>query len=119
MTDTSKSAVANGSDHPMKIEPTSARVVVPVHGRQIADTTYALRFTETDCIPVLYIPRAADHALHLTVGPDVNCTLREWSCSFHNLVCTLSKIESCPGSGGRRSRCPSRPPTDTHQGTAK
>ena len=46
-----------GPDHPISIERNSARVVVSVAGRVIADTRNALTLREADYSPVQYIPR--------------------------------------------------------------
>ena len=45
-----------GPDHPISIQPNSARVVVSVAGRVIADTRNALTLWEEDYPPVQYIP---------------------------------------------------------------
>jgi len=64
-----------GPDHPIAIEANSARVMVTVAGRVIADTVNALTLREASYPPVHYIPRAdADMALleptaHLTHCP--------------------------------------------------
>jgi len=47
-----------GPDHPISIEPNSARVVVSAAGRVIADTRNALTLREADYSAVQYIPRA-------------------------------------------------------------
>ncbi|MFM0098056.1 DUF427 domain-containing protein [Paraburkholderia nemoris] len=46
-----------GPDHPIKIEPDKAHVVVTVAGRVIADTRNALVLREAAYPPVYYIPR--------------------------------------------------------------
>lgn len=48
---------APSPDHPIAIEPSSARVLVSVAGRVIADTKEALVLREASYPPVLYIPR--------------------------------------------------------------
>jgi uncharacterized protein (DUF427 family) len=64
-----------GPDHPIAIEPNSARVTVTVAGRVIADTVNALTLREASYPPVHYIPRAdVDMSLleptdHLTYCP--------------------------------------------------
>jgi uncharacterized protein (DUF427 family) len=45
-----------GPDHPITIEPTSARVVVGVGGQIVADSTSALVLQEADYPPVHYLP---------------------------------------------------------------
>lgn len=47
-----------GPDHPITIEPTSARVVVGVNGVIVADTTAALTLQESTYPAVQYIPLA-------------------------------------------------------------
>jgi uncharacterized protein (DUF427 family) len=47
-----------GPDHPITVEPTSARVVVRVGGRIIADTDKALTLREASYPPVQYLPLA-------------------------------------------------------------
>lgn len=46
-----------GSDHPITIAPTGARVRVTFAGKIVADTTRALTLREASYAPVLYIPR--------------------------------------------------------------
>ncbi|MFM0041658.1 DUF427 domain-containing protein [Paraburkholderia sediminicola] len=46
-----------GPDHPITVEPDTARVVVKVAGRVIADTRNALVLREASYPPVYYIPR--------------------------------------------------------------
>jgi uncharacterized protein (DUF427 family) len=46
-----------GPEHPITIEPSTARIVVSVAGRVIADTRNALTLREADYPPVQYIPR--------------------------------------------------------------
>jgi uncharacterized protein (DUF427 family) len=52
-----KSIKLPGPDHPITIEPNSARVTVSVAGRIIADTREALTLKEASYRPVQYIPR--------------------------------------------------------------
>jgi uncharacterized protein (DUF427 family) len=52
-----KSIKLPGPDHPITIEPNSARVTVSVAGRIIADTREALTMKEASYRPVQYIPR--------------------------------------------------------------
>ena len=47
-----------GPDHPITITPASARVVVKVGGRIVADSRAALTLQEAAYPPVLYLPRA-------------------------------------------------------------
>jgi uncharacterized protein (DUF427 family) len=53
---TTKTVKVPGPDHPISIEPTSARVVVSVAGRVVADTREALTLSEGSYRPVQYIP---------------------------------------------------------------
>ena len=46
-----------GPDHPITIEPSTARVTVTAGGQVIADTTEALILREANYPAVLYIPR--------------------------------------------------------------
>jgi uncharacterized protein (DUF427 family) len=46
-----------GPDHPIAIAPHSARVVVTVDGRVVADSRDALALREAGYPPVLYLPR--------------------------------------------------------------
>ena len=48
-----------GPDHPITIEPTSARVVVGVNGVIIADTSAALTLQESTYPAVQYVPLSA------------------------------------------------------------
>jgi uncharacterized protein (DUF427 family) len=47
-----------GPDHPITVEPTSARVVVRVGGRVLADTDKALTLREASYPAVQYVPLA-------------------------------------------------------------
>ena len=53
----SKQVKIPGPDHPITIERNSARVVVTVGGRVVADTREALTLREAAYPPVQYIPR--------------------------------------------------------------
>jgi uncharacterized protein (DUF427 family) len=46
-----------GPDHPITVTPSTARIVVMVAGKVIADTTAALTLQEANYPPVQYIPR--------------------------------------------------------------
>ena len=70
-----------GPDHPISIERNSARVVVSVASRVIADTRNALTLREADYPPVQYIPREdvdlsqlkrTDHATYCPYKGDCN-----------------------------------------------
>ena len=45
-----------GPEHPISIEPNSARIVVSVAGQVIADTRNAVTLREADYPPIQYIP---------------------------------------------------------------
>ncbi len=52
-----KPVLQPGPDHPITVEPNSARVVVTVNGQVIADSTRAIVLREADYPPVQYVPR--------------------------------------------------------------
>jgi uncharacterized protein (DUF427 family) len=52
-----KSIKVPGPDHPISIEPTTARVIVRLAGKVIADSRNALTLREAKYPPVQYIPR--------------------------------------------------------------
>ena len=52
-----KSIKLPGTNHPITIEPNSARVTVSVAGHTVADTRQALILKEASYPPVQYIPR--------------------------------------------------------------
>jgi uncharacterized protein (DUF427 family) len=54
---TAKAIKSPSSDHPIAVAPNSARVVVSVAGRVVADTRNALTLREAAYPAVLYIPR--------------------------------------------------------------
>ena len=87
-----KSIKLPGPNHPITIEPNSARVTVSVAGRIVADTRQALTLKEASYRPVQYIPRQ-----------DVDMTLLERS--DHQTYCPFKgdcAYYSIP-SGGHRS----------------
>jgi uncharacterized protein (DUF427 family) len=53
---TDKPIMQPGPDHPISVEPNSARVVVTVAGKMLADSERALTLREADYPPVQYIP---------------------------------------------------------------
>jgi uncharacterized protein (DUF427 family) len=57
MTTTTKTVKLPGPDHPIRVEPNPARVLVSVAGRVIADTRKALTLREASYPGVQYIPR--------------------------------------------------------------
>ena len=70
-----------GPEHPISIEPNSARIVVSVAGQVIADTRNAVTLREADYPPVQYIPREdvdlsqlkpTDHATYCPYKGDCN-----------------------------------------------
>jgi uncharacterized protein (DUF427 family) len=56
-TTTTKTVKLPGPDHPIRVEPNPARVLVSVAGRVIADTRKALTLREASYPGVQYIPR--------------------------------------------------------------
>jgi uncharacterized protein (DUF427 family) len=87
-----KSIKLPGPQHPITIEPNSARVTVSVAGHIVADTRHALTLKEASYRPVQYIPRK-----------DVDMTLLERSdhltyCPYKG-DCTYYSIPA----GGHRS----------------
>jgi uncharacterized protein (DUF427 family) len=54
---TTKTVKLPGPDHPIRVEPNPARVLVSVAGRVIADTRKALTLREASYPGVQYIPR--------------------------------------------------------------
>ncbi len=86
-----KSIKLPGANHPITIEPNSARVTVSVGGRIVADTRHALTLKEASYRPVQYIPRQ-----------DVDMTLLEHS--DHRTYCPYKgdcAYYSIPLGGGR------------------
>ena len=76
-----KTTKVPGRDHPISIERNSARVVVSVAGRVIAETRNALTLREAAYLPVQYIPREdvdlsqlkrTDHATYCPYKGDCN-----------------------------------------------
>jgi uncharacterized protein (DUF427 family) len=72
---TDKRAKVPGKDHPITIERNSARVVVVMAGRVIADTREAVTLLEASYAPVEYVPRqdvdmsALERTAHATFCP--------------------------------------------------
>ncbi len=86
-----KSIKLPGANHPITIEPNSARVTVSVAGRIVADTRHALTLKEASYRPVQYVPRQ-----------DVDMTLLERS--DHQTYCPYKgdcAYYSIPLGGGR------------------
>ncbi len=86
-----KSIKLPGGNHPITIEPNSARVTVSVADRIVADTRHALTLKEASYRPVQYIPRQ-----------DVDMTLLERS--DHQTYCPYKgdcAYYSIPLGGGR------------------
>lgn len=74
-----------GSDHPISIAPSNARVVVTVAGRVIADTRDALTLREASYPPVYYIPRKdVEMALLQPTGHATYCPYKG-DCAYYSI----------------------------------
>lgn len=63
-----------GPDHPISIDANSARVVVTVGGKVVADSSRALSLREASYPPVLYIPMAdVDQSLIVRTEHSTHC----------------------------------------------
>jgi uncharacterized protein (DUF427 family) len=72
-----------GPDHPITITPHSARVVVRMADRVIADTKRALRLAEASYPPIFYIPRTdADMSLLARSDHHTYCPYKGDCCYF-------------------------------------
>ena len=80
-----KSIKLPGPNHPITIEPTSARVTVSVAGHIVADTRHALMLKEASYPPVQYIPRKdVDMALLERSDYHTYCPYKG-DCSYYNV----------------------------------
>jgi len=71
---TDKTGVQPGPDHPITVTPTSARVIVTVAGKVVADTRRALTLRESTYPPVQYIPiEDVDRSLLERTGTSTHC----------------------------------------------
>src|SRR5580765_5451460 len=83
---TDKRAKVRGPDHPITIERNSARVVVVVAGRIIADTCDAVTLREESYAAVQYVPRkdvdmsALERSAHATFCPS------KGDCAYYNIL---------------------------------
>jgi uncharacterized protein (DUF427 family) len=75
-----------GPDHPITIEPTSARVVVRAGGRVIADTTAALTLRESTYPAVQYVPLADVDPAVLRPSETTTYCPYKGTCSYYDLV---------------------------------
>ena len=74
-----------GPDHPITIEPNSARVTVSVAGRLVANTRWALTLKEASYLPVQYIPRKdVDMALLEPSDHRTYCPYKG-NCSYYSI----------------------------------
>jgi uncharacterized protein (DUF427 family) len=74
------------SQHPIRIEPNPARVLVKVGGRVIADTTAALSLREASYPAVQYIPRKdVDMSLLERTEHATYCPYKG-DCSYYSIV---------------------------------
>ena len=72
-------------DHPITIEPSTARIVVSVAGRVIADTRAALNMREAAYPAVLYIPRKdVDMALLARTDHATYCPYKG-DCAYYSI----------------------------------
>jgi uncharacterized protein (DUF427 family) len=84
---TTKSIRQPGPDHPITIEHNSARVVVTVSGRVIADTREALTLREASYPGVQYVPRKdVDMALLERTGHSSYCPYKGDAAYYSILV---------------------------------
>lgn len=90
---TEKQMLTPGPDHPISIEPNSARILVTAGGRRVADTRRSLVLREASYPPVLYIPRE-DAEMSLLVRSDhVTYCPYKGDCAYYSIP-----------AGGERSR---------------
>jgi uncharacterized protein (DUF427 family) len=75
-----------GSDHPIVLTPTPARVVVTVAGRVIADSQSALTLKEASYPPVQYVPREhADMSLLARTEKATYCPYKG-NCAYYSIT---------------------------------
>ena len=83
-----------GPDHPITIEPSTARVTVTAGGQVIADTTEALVLREANYPAVLYIPRKdANLALLSHTDHSTYCPYKG-DASYFSLPAGVDKAEN-------------------------
>jgi uncharacterized protein (DUF427 family) len=83
-----------GPDHPITIEPSTARVKVTAGGQVIADTTEALVLREANYPAVLYIPRkGANLALLSRTDHSTYCPYKG-DASYFSLPAGVDKAEN-------------------------
>jgi len=74
-----------GPEHPIRIEPSTARVVVSVAGKVIADTREALTLRESTYPPVQYIPlKDVDRSLLERTSHATYCPYKG-ECSYYSI----------------------------------
>ena len=80
-----KSMKRPGPDHPITIEPNSARVIVSIAGRTIADSRSALTLREVSCAAVHYIPQKdVDMTLLKRTDHQTYCPYKG-DCSYYSI----------------------------------
>ncbi len=80
-----------GADHPIKIEPQAARIVVSIAGRVVADTRHALALREGTYPPVSYIPlKDVDASLLEKTSHSTYCPYKG-ECSYYSIPIGGSK----------------------------
>jgi uncharacterized protein (DUF427 family) len=80
-----KPMMVPGPDHPITIEPNSARVVVSIAGRVLADTRDALTLREASYPPVQYIPlKDVDASLLERTSHATYCPYKG-ECSYYSI----------------------------------
>lgn len=82
---TQKQMKLPGSDHPITLEPTAARVVVTVGGRVIADSRDALTVREAQYPGVQYIPQKDVNMSLLTRTDHVTYCPYKGDCSYYSI----------------------------------
>lgn len=88
----SKPMKVPGPDHPITISQDSARIIVKVAGRTLAETSAALTLREADYPPVYYIPRQDVEMSLLTRTKHVTYCPYKGKCNYYSV-----------SSGGERS----------------
>lgn len=75
-----------GPDHPIAIEPATARIVVSLAGRTIADSRAALKLQEAAYPPAYYIPRADVDMSLLTRTEHTTYCPYKGDCSYYSIL---------------------------------
>jgi uncharacterized protein (DUF427 family) len=83
-----------GPDHPITIEPSTARVTVTAGGQVIADTTKALVLREANYPAVLYIPRKDANLALLSRTDHMTYCPYKGDASYFSLPAGVDKAEN-------------------------